>query len=159
LSCLTGRRNLPLKEVAALTQTTTPYVRPNFLITRLANPVLRRLSFTPALIVRGRRSGRTVTTPMAAPFEFEGQRYVVSGRGSTQWVRNLRAAGHASFRIHGRPEPFRAVEIGGPDRQRVLAAYRAKLGHSVEGYFREIPDPADHPVFRMDAFAPERATY
>ena len=133
-----------------MTDRATRYVRPGFMITRVANPLLRRLGFMPALIVRGRRSGRTVTTPMAAPFEFEGRRYLVSGRGSTQWVRNLRAAGFGQFRIHGRPEPFRAVELSGSEQQQVVTAYRAKLGHSVDDYFREIPDPADHPVFRMD---------
>ena len=91
-----------------------------------------------------------MTTPMAAPFEFEGKRYLVSGRGSTQWVRNLRAAGTASFRIHGRSEPFRATELFGLEQRRVVDAYRTTLGHSVDEYFREIPEAADHPVFQMD---------
>ena len=72
------------------------YVRPGFLISRIANPILSRLTGTPALIVRGRTSARLLTVPMGAPFEFDGRRYLVSGRGETHWVRNLRAAGHVS---------------------------------------------------------------
>jgi hypothetical protein len=128
----------------------TTYVRPGFLISSVANPILRRVGRVPALIVRGRTSGRLLTVPMGEPLEFEGQRYLVSGRGETHWVRNLRAAGRAEFRIHGSTRAFRAAEIRGSDHDRVVDAYREKLGHSVDGYFRAIPEPAGHPVFRMD---------
>jgi hypothetical protein len=67
------------------------YIRPEFLITHVANPVLRRLGRTPALVVRGRRSGQLLTVPMAEPLDLDGRRYLVSGRGQTNWVRNLRA--------------------------------------------------------------------
>ena len=133
-----------------MTTSTRPYIRPGAFMTHVANPIVRRLGLYPTLVVRGRTSGRTLTVPMGAPIELDGQRYLVSGRGSTQWVRNLRAARRAEFRIHGRSEPFRPTELDGADRARIVAAYRRKLGHSVDGYFRQIPDPADHPVFRMD---------
>jgi hypothetical protein len=42
------------------------------------------------------------------------------------------------------------VEVVGQERDQVLAGYRAKLGHSVDGYFEQIPNAADHPVFRME---------
>ncbi len=126
------------------------YIRPGSLITHVANPIARRLGRTPALIVRGRRSGRSLTVPMGEPLEFEGHRYLVSGRGETHWVRNLRVAGRAEFRVHGTSRPFRATEISGADHDRVVEAYRRKLGHSVDPYFRQISDPAGHPVFRMD---------
>jgi len=29
-------------------------------------------------------------------------------------------------------------------------AYRERLGRAVKGYFERIPDPADHPVFRIE---------
>jgi hypothetical protein len=32
----------------------------------------------------------------------------------------------------------------------VVAAYRAKLGPTVDRYFEEIPDPGDHPVFMLE---------
>jgi hypothetical protein len=131
----------------------TTYIRPGFLLAHVANPIAGRLGRVPALIVRGRRSGRLLTVPMGEPLEFEGGRYLVSGRGETHWVRNLRAAGRGAFRMHGTSHPFNATEVTGADHDRVVAAYRGKLGHSVDPYFREIPDPAGHPVFRMDPVA------
>lgn len=128
----------------------TSYIRPGFLLTHVANPIASRLGRVPALIVRGRKSGRLLTVPMGEPLEFEGRRYLVSGRGETHWVRNLRAARRGEFRMHGTARPFRATEITGPDHDRVVDAYRRKVGHSVDPYFREIPDPAAHPVFRME---------
>lgn len=127
-----------------------PYIRPGWFMTRIANPVTRRLGLFPTLTVIGRSSGHRITVPLGEPLEFEGHRYLVSGRGETHWVRNLRAAGHGEFRIHGRTEPFRATEVRGPDHDRVVAAYRDKLGHTVDRYFDEIPDPADHAVFLME---------
>ena len=127
-----------------------PYVRPNAFLAWVVNPVVVGLGLGTTLIVRGRTSGREIRVPMGAPLEFEGGRYLVSGRGETHWARNLRAAGEASLRSHGRVERFRATEIEGEARVRVLAAYRTKLGRSVDDYWAKIPDAADHPVFRMD---------
>lgn len=131
-------------------RSTTTYIRPGFLINHVANPILRRLGRTPALIVRGRRSGRELIVPMAEPLELEGVRYLVSGRGETDWVRNLRAAGRGAFRLHGKTIVFHATEITGADREVVVATYRIKLGRSVDSYFEKIPDTGGHPVFRME---------
>lgn len=131
------------------------YIRPGFLITRVANPIMRRLGRTPALMVRGRRTGQLLTIPMAEPLDLDGRRYLVSGRGETHWVRNLRAASTAAFRLHGSAMPFHPVEVTGAARDTIVGAYRGRLGHSVDRYFREIPDASGHPVFRMDPL-PER---
>ncbi len=34
-------------------------------------------------------------------------------------------------------------------RPAIIEAYRSKLGKVVEGYFRDLPDAADHPVFKL----------
>ena len=128
----------------------TTYIRPGFLLNRVANPILRRLRRTPALIVRGRRSGRELIVPMGEPLEIEGVRYLVSGRGETDWVRNLRAAGRGSFRMHGMTTTFDATELTGAERDAVVTAYRQRLGHSVDPYFKQIPEPDKHPVFRIE---------
>ncbi len=131
-----------------------PYIRPGFFMTYVANPINRRLGLSPTLTVRGRRSGQPHTTPLGGPFEYAGGRYLVSGRGQTQWARNLRAAGRGELRIHGVTEGFRAVEVIGPEQGRVVAAYRERFGRSVTGYFERIPDPVDHPVFRIEPLEP-----
>jgi hypothetical protein len=135
----------------------TSYIRPGFLVTRVANPILRRLGSASALIVRGRRSGRSLTVPMGEPFDFGGRRYLVSGRGETHWVRNLRSAGRAAFRLHGATTPFRAIEVSGDEHDSIVDAYRRKLGHRVDPYFAEIPDVQGHPVFRMEPIRDDAA--
>jgi deazaflavin-dependent oxidoreductase (nitroreductase family) len=133
----------------------TSYIRPGVLLTHVANPILRHLAPFPALIVRGRRSGKLLTVPMGEPLDLDGRRYLVSGRGETHWVRNLRAAGHATFRARGRTTAFTATELVDADREAVVAAYRRKLGRRVDPCFSQIPDARSHPVFRMDPPLPE----
>jgi len=128
----------------------TTYIRPGFAIARLANPIVSRLGAFPALIVRGRRSGQLLTVPMGEPLDLGGRRYLVSGRGETHWVRNLRAASHARFRLHNKTSTFRPTEVFGAEHDVVLDAYRRKLGHRIDPYFEAIPSKSGHPVFRMD---------
>ena len=80
------------------------------------------------------------------PVEHEGERYLVSTRGESQWVRNIRDA--AGGEIDGKA--FRAVEIPVEEREPIIAAYREKAGQVGESYWKKLPDPADHPVFRID---------
>ena len=126
------------------------YVRSGLVMARVVNPIVGRLPGTLVLVVPGRHSGRPRSVPLGRPFELDGVRYLVGGEGETQWVRNLRAAGTAQLRLHGRTESFRAAEIYWTERDRIVAAYQAAMGRTVETFFRELPDPADHPVFRVD---------
>jgi hypothetical protein len=45
-----------------------------------------------SLSVRGRKSGKSYSAPVNL-LELDGTRYLLAPRGTTQWVRNLRAAG------------------------------------------------------------------
>ncbi len=132
----------------ATTSSGTPrYVRPGFFMAHVVNPIVKFIG-APALTVRGRRSGRSITVPLA-PFDHQGVRYLVGGRGETQWVRNLRAAGRGLLRYHGRTA-FRAVELQGGERDRIVVAYRDQMGRRASELFKALPDLADHPVFRVD---------
>jgi deazaflavin-dependent oxidoreductase (nitroreductase family) len=107
------------------------------------------------LSVRGRRTGTWRSVPVAV-LEFEGQRYLVSPRGNTDWVRNLRSAGTARLKRRGRTEQFEAVEVPTAERPRLIEVYLERFGKypSVASTFRELPDPADHPTFRIVNAAP-----
>ncbi len=129
------------------------YVPSGFVMAHVVNPLLQRLGGTLVLIVPGRQSGRPRSVPLGRPFELDGVRYLVAAGGETHWVRNLRAAGHGHLRLHGITVPFRAVEIEGLERDRIVAAYRAKQGRTVEGFFRQLPEPSAHPVFRVEPSA------
>jgi deazaflavin-dependent oxidoreductase (nitroreductase family) len=125
-----------------------PYHRSSFFMSHVVNPITLWLG-GPTLIVRGRRSGRPIRTPVPT-LDFEGARYLVSGGGETHWVRNLRAAGQGELRRGRTHEPFRAVEVQGDEHDRVVVAYRAHMGWRAREFFGALPNPADHPVFRIE---------
>jgi len=127
------------------------YVPGGFFMNRVVNPITVLLG-GPTLVVRGRRSGRLISVPVP-PFEYGGVRYFVGGRGETNWVRNLRAAGKAEFRQGRTCQPFRPTELHGAEHDRVLSGYRVSLGRRVAHFFEVLPNLADHPVFRMDPIA------
>ncbi|MFF5445738.1 nitroreductase family deazaflavin-dependent oxidoreductase [Streptomyces sp. NPDC012888] len=111
------------------------------------------------LSVRGRKSGAMQRIPVN-PYTHEGARYLVSARGHSQWVRNMRAAGCGELRVGRRVRTFTAVEITDPAEQAaVLRGYLAKWGWEVDRFFRGVTAASseeellaaagDHPVFRI----------
>lgn len=110
------------------------------------------------LSVRGRKSGQMQRIPVN-PFTYEGAQYLVSARGHSQWVRNMRAAGGGELRVGRKVRAFTVEEV--PDAQKLplLRGYLDKWGWEVNQYFKgvtakstdaEIEAAAgDHPVFRV----------
>jgi deazaflavin-dependent oxidoreductase (nitroreductase family) len=125
------------------------YLRPGRFLSRIVNPLLMRLGLVPTLAVRGRRSGRWRTVPVNV-LELDGARYLIAPRGETDWVRNLRAAGGGELRRGRQAEAFRAVEVPDEAKPRLIAAYRERWGNQVNAQFEALPDPSDHPVFRVE---------
>jgi len=111
------------------------------------------------LSVRGRRSGQMQRIPVN-PHTYEGGQYLVSARGHSQWVRNMRAAGGGELRVGRRVRTFSAVEIA-DDAQKasVIRAYLERWGWQVDQFFQGVTAKstdaeilaacADHPVFRI----------
>jgi hypothetical protein len=66
-------------------------LKPSWLVSRVANPLLMRLRIVPTLHVRGRNTGQRRSVPVNV-LKLDGERYLVSPRGGADWVRNLRAA-------------------------------------------------------------------
>src|SRR3954470_21847019 len=98
-------------ERALLTQDDR-YIRPGWFTTHVFNRLVRRLTRmgisvagSRELRVVGRRSGAVRTTAVNL-LEVDGQRYLVAPRGTTEWVKNLRSAGHGELRVGRRVEPF-----------------------------------------------------
>jgi deazaflavin-dependent oxidoreductase (nitroreductase family) len=111
------------------------------------------------LEVQGRKSGEWRQTPVN-PLEFEGSRYLVSPRGNSQWVRNMRVRGSGRL-VRGRKvEEFTATEIPLEERPPLLRAYLEKWRWEVGAFFDGVgPDSSDeelrriapdHPAFRID---------
>ena len=127
------------------------YLKPPVITQKVFNPLARRLGAfgTETLVVRRRRSGTEQLIPVI-PVEHGGARHVVSTRGESEWVRNVRAAGEVELRGKGSAQRFRAVEVPLAERAPIIAAYREKAGRTVETYWKQLPDAADHPVFRLE---------
>ncbi len=125
-----------------------PSHRSNVLMSDAGDPITLRLG-GPTLIVRGRRSGRQIRTPVST-LTFDGARYLVSGGGETTWVRDLRTAGRGELLRGGTHEPIHTVEVHGDEHDRVVTAYREQRGWRAREFFTALPDPADHPVFRVE---------
>ena len=110
------------------------------------------------LIVRGRKSGMERSVPVNL-LSHGGQRYLVAPRGTTEWVRNLRAAGEGRLRVGRRVEAFRADEVPDAEKPEILRAYlrrwRFEVGVFFDGVGPRSSDEElariapDHPVFRV----------
>ena len=100
------------------------------------------MSNTEKLTVTRRRSKQRQEVPVIT-VDVGGTKYLVSTRGESEWVKNLRADPNATIGSTA----YVAREIPEQDRQAVLTAYREKAVRAVEGYFRRLPREADHPVF------------
>ena len=110
------------------------------------------------LEVRGRTSGQWRKTPVNL-LRFEDDDYLVSPRGQTQWVKNLRASGQGRLRVGRRVQAFSALELADGEKPRLLRAYLKKWKFEVGVFFGGVgPDSPedellriapDHPVFRL----------
>ena len=85
------------------------------------------------------------------PLVLSGQRYLVAPRGTTQWVRNLRAAGTGELRSGRRTEPFRAVELADADKAPVLREYLRKWKWEVGQFFPGLDAEASEEQLRSVA--------
>lgn len=107
------------------------------------------------ITVRGRKSGQLRTTPIWLT-EQNGQRWLMSPYGQVNWVRNLRAAGEATFTSGGRAEHVAVVE---PETYEAAARLKQSLKEApsflhayfnmkpdspLEDFVRELPN---HPIF------------
>ncbi|MFJ1886092.1 nitroreductase family deazaflavin-dependent oxidoreductase [Streptomyces sp. NPDC088137] len=133
-------------------------VRMNGIVGRLARHGLSMFG-SAEMSVRGRKSGQMQRVPVN-PHTHEGAQYLVSARGHSQWVRNMRAAGGGELRVGRKVREFTAVEI--PDDEQkslVIRAYLERWGWQVNDYFQGVTAGssdaellaacADHPVFRI----------
>jgi deazaflavin-dependent oxidoreductase (nitroreductase family) len=112
------------------------------------------------LRVPGRRSGLARSTVVNV-LKSGDARYLVAPRGNTEWVRNLRAAGHAELRLGRRTERFEAVELPDADKAPVIQAYLGRWAFEVGRFFEglgksptidEVNNVAgSFPVFRVRA--------
>jgi len=110
------------------------------------------------LEVRGRSSGQWRRTPINL-LPYESGRYLVSPRGHTQWVRNIRVSGGGRLLLGRQTEEFRVQEVMGDERVPLLRAYLKRWAWEVGAFFDGVSAKSsdeelgriavDHPVFRI----------
>lgn len=117
---------------------------------RFANALIRKLAEagisiagTRALSVRGRKSGKRRGVVINL-LTVDGVDYLVSPRGNTEWVRNVRAAGEIQIGPRWRPRPARVTEVADDDKPEVLRHYLQRWYWQVKGYVAGLtPDSRD----------------
>lgn len=122
------------------------YLKPPWFTARIFNRLAMAFGIggSRTLVVTTRATNRSQRIPVVVP-EVDGVEYLVSTRGESEWVRNVRA--HPTVTLDGRD--LVATEIPVAARAPVIAAYRPLAGRVVEAYWRDLPDDADHPVFAL----------
>lgn len=149
-------------------RTTSHYREPGWFTRNVLNRTIVRLTRmgisvwgSRELRVRGRTSGEWRRVPVNL-LTHDGSRFLVSPRGHSQWVRNLRVAGTGELRVGRRIEAFRGSEITDPTQKiEILRAYLRRWKMEVGVFFDGVgPDSTDeelgaivdrHPVFRVEA--------
>lgn len=126
----------------------TKYLRPGVLVQKVLNPVAMRAGLATTLSVRTRKTGAEQNIPVNV-LEHDGTKYLVSVRGETQWVQNLRAAGECELRRKGTASRFAVTELPVGERGPIVEAYKKQWSAQTKQLFAKLPDAADHPVFRL----------
>ncbi|WP_046506564.1 nitroreductase family deazaflavin-dependent oxidoreductase [Streptomyces odonnellii] len=127
----------------------------NNIVGRLARHGVSMLG-TAEMSVRGRKSGRMQRIPVN-PHTHGGSQYLVSARGHSQWVRNMRVAGGGELRVGRKVRQFTATEVPDDEKLAILRTYLKRWGWEVNQYFQGVTVKSsdaeilaaapDHPVF------------
>lgn len=150
-----------------MTSDHTPYRPPGWFTRSVLNRSVRWLTRrgisilgSRVLEVPGRRTGQPHQVPVNL-LDLEGRQYLVSPRGNTQWVRNVRSNEGRLDLLLGRKRTHRvATEVADADKAPILRAYlerwKAEVGMFFGGVDASSSDDellaiaSDHPVFVLD---------
>lgn len=86
------------------------------------------------LQVRGRKTGRVYSTPVNV-LEFKGKRFLVAGRGRTQWVRNAEVAGEVTLKKGWSSRRFWVRPVPDDEKPAILGACLDRFRLTVQRYF------------------------
>jgi deazaflavin-dependent oxidoreductase (nitroreductase family) len=141
------------------------YLKPDWFNKNVFNPavaLMTRIGISVwgsrILRVRGRKSGEWRSNPVNL-LTFEGKQYLVSPRGHTQWVRNIRVTGGGELVLGSKVQAFTAVEIPDAEKAPIMRAYLKRFSFEVGMFFKGVKADSpeedlvriapDHPVFRL----------
>ena len=125
------------------------YIKPSWFFARIFNRIALAtgaVSSEPMTVIK-RRTKFPQTIPMT-PVDVGGVKYVVSVRGETEWVKNVRANPHIKLTKSGATD-YVATEMPIEARKTILQAYEATASTATARLFRQLPQDDDHPVFAL----------
>lgn len=101
---------------------------------------------TRALRVRGRKTGKSRGVVVNV-LTIDGVDYLVSPRGNTQWVRNVRAAGVVDVGPRWRRRRLRTTEVADAAKADLLKRYLDRWYWEVKGHIAGLtPDSSDDEI-------------
>jgi len=101
------------------------------------------------LEVAGRKSGKTISFPLAMTM-MNGERYLVSMLGEeVNWVQNIKVTGGKATLVHGNTEQVLLTEVDVKQRAPILKAYL----QFARGARPHIPISKDAPVSEFETIA------
>lgn len=124
------------------------YLKPPWFVKNIFNKVAMVANIGETLTITKRVSGEPQQIPVTT-VDVKGIKYLVSARGESQWVKNIRANPQVTLTVKGVSTAYTATEVPVADRAPIIAAYKPKAGKVVDGYFAQLPDDADHPTFAL----------
>lgn len=121
---------------------------------RTANALIRWLAElgisiagTRSLRVRGRKTGK-LRGVVVNVLTVDGVDYLVSPRGTTQWVRNVRAAGVVEVGPRWRRRRVRTTEVADPAKADLLRRYLDRWYWEVKGHIAGLTPDSDDDELR-----------
>jgi len=125
------------------------YLKPSAM-TKLFNSLAMRSSLWDVHTLEvARRNAVDPQRVPVIPLQHNGSLFIVSTRGESDWVKNVRAAGIVRLGQKGQLVTYAATEVSADERSDIITAYRKKAGREVNGYWKKLPEDADHPTFRL----------
>lgn len=111
------------------------------------------------LSVRGRKSGKEYTTPVALVVKGD-ERWIVAAFGEVGWVRNIRAVGQAELKQGQKTEIIHVTELNHKEAASILKTFLRRFGivPFIPPYFNTTSDSSledfereakNHPVFKI----------
>ncbi|WP_445169074.1 nitroreductase family deazaflavin-dependent oxidoreductase [Mycolicibacterium sp. Dal123E01] len=124
------------------------YLKPTWLVKKFSS-IMAGTNVAERLTVTGRVSGEPRQVAVTS-VNLDGVKYLVSTRGESQWVKNIRANPNVTLTVKGESTAYVAAEVPVQERAPVIAAFRPVLGRLLVGrYFTKLPAAADHPTFAL----------
>ncbi len=115
------------------------------------------LSHNYQLSALGRKTGKRYSTPVNLTY-IDGETFLVSPRGETQWIHNIRSSGELWLKRGADNALYRVDEIEGPQKIDVLRVYLSRYNKTVQRFFAVQPGSREeeyekiahrHPVMRV----------